>query len=84
MKVKKKKMEKVLSLTNPNPEYLSVKRVTISIPNGLHKKLTQLGWILQTDKRSNLNVITYNIIDSFIEENKDEIIELQNSKINIF
>jgi len=84
MKAQQAKIRIVKNLVSENEEYQTEPAISVTVPKSIHQKLTQLGWILHTDKKPKLNVITYNIIDKFIVDYREEIVELQKSKDNIF
>ncbi len=60
------------------------KPVSISIPSSIHQKITNLCWIIRTDHKPKIGVVTANIIEQFIEEYREEIIELQSRKTELF
>lgn len=62
----------------------STKMVSISIPNNTHQKISNLCWILHNDERPKISMVANNIIEQFIEDYKNQILELQSRKKDLF
>ena len=60
------------------------KFVSVSISASTHSKLNNLCWLIRKEKKPNLGLLTSNIIEQFIEENRESILKLQEKKNNLF
>ena len=58
--------------------------ISISIPLSAHKKIMNLCWLIRKDKRPKISIVVNNILEQFIEDYKDQILELQSKKEDLF
>lgn len=81
---KDKKIDVLKNLSKSRVGKRSTKMVSISISNNTHQKISNLCWILHNDERPKISMISNNIIEQFIEDYKNQILELQSRKKDLF
>lgn len=80
-------MSKIELFTNLKEDTRGLKKdryVSITVSASTHEKLNNLCWLIRDEKKPKMGLVTSNIIEHFIEENKEAILELQKNKTNLF
>lgn len=81
---KNEKMSAVIGLQEDSRGIKEGKFVSISISASTHEKLQNLCWLIKKDRKPKMGLVASNIMEAFIEDNREDILKLQSGKVITF